>query len=68
MQSLQMIDHYPMTRCLLLSNHVMIGCFFITKNTLADKSPPSSHYMAQDELKNILFIKIALILGMFKAF
>ena len=36
--------------------------------SFADKSPPDSHYMAQDQVKNILVIKIAWKLGMCKVF
>ena len=34
----------------------------------ADKSPHDSHYMAQDQVKNILVFKVAWKLGVHKVF
>ena len=46
----------------------LVRVFFKTKMSFADKSPPDSHDMAQDEDKNILVIKIASKFGMCKVF
>ena len=52
----------------MCSLHCRLGCFFNTKKSFADKSQPDSHYMAQDQVKDIFDIKIAWKLGMRKVF
>ena len=46
--------------------HVSGGgkAFFKTKKSFAGKNPPDSHCMIEDQVKNILVIKIAWQLGM----
>ena len=57
---------------MMLNNFFIKGAspssFFLTKISSGEKSPPDSHYLAQDELRNTLGIKIAWKLGKRKAF